>query len=290
MQRVRRLALTTLVCNDRECLFVVLQSLLKGTTWPDHTTSHYMYHPATEWVILAQGCSKGFVQRLEKWIAQHTCEQLSVKLIVWAVNQGLSMGVNELAYQTEECKYVLHIEDDFALLPPDITNCDQDWLSTCCDFMDQHSDVASLFLRQYATDQEKHLYGWTRNISYRNHRFAKDNFHWSQKIKLNRCLENPLLFGGMKFEHIPHFLFTFNPVLRRNTSYEQKQVFPVPTKQDAVAGRSKEWKATREDAAPEWGHTEAMTMEKTRDLVTYNVQQGLFGHYEDWLDVLEAQR
>jgi hypothetical protein len=46
-------------------------------------------------------------------------------------------------------------------------------------------------------------------------------------------------------------------------------------------GRSKEWGATPESAAPAWGYVESITMEKTRDLMTYNVQCGIFCHAED---------
>ena len=275
----KRLALTTLVCNDRACLFDVLSSVCEFTAFP----------PCTDWVILAQGCSAAFVDKIQTFITEHQQTNVCWQLMVWPDNKGLSAGVNELAARTRDHEYVLHIEDDFICLPPNITKCDSDWLKTCCAFLDNHPLVSTLFLRQYATDQEKYQYGWTRCIPYQCHRFSTDNFNWATKIKMNRCYEQPITSNGLVFERIPNFLFTFNPVLRRNAHYYQKHnVFPVPSKMDVVANRAREWSATAADAAPEWGHSEALVMEKTRDLLTYNVQRGIFGHFEDWQPVLKT--
>jgi len=87
------------------------------------------------------------------------------------------------------------------------------------------------------------------------------------------------------FQHIPYFLFTFNPHLRRNADYYRCGVFPLPEYSD-ISTRQSEWKLTGNGDAKNWGWCEALSMEKTRDLVTYNVGSGIFGHYEDWVDAL----
>jgi hypothetical protein len=69
--------------------------------------------------------------------------------------------------------------------------------------------------------------------------------------------------------------------------YYDCNVYPLLEKQDIRIGNEKNWNMTQYKDVPEWGWCEADAMEKTRNLITYNVQAGIFGHYEDWLPLLD---
>ena len=82
----------------------------------------------------------------------------------------------------------------------------------------------------------------------------------------------PIIFCDNKFTEIPTFLFSFNPCLRRNNDYH-RTVFPLT-----------EFDKDQKDIMKNkhWGWCEAVSMEKIRDLKAVWLNEGIFGHYEDW--------
>lgn len=166
---------------------------------------------------------------------------------------------------------VLHLEDDW------ICHHDEDpsthpWFDDCCWYLHMHPEVSTLFLRKYVSDEDKRMYGWTRNIPYVC--FQHPNpFHYAEKIK-----DQPKIpFRSLTFRRIPEFLYSANPTLFRLKHYLDRKVFPFPEFQDATM-RQDAWATTTMEDAPQWGFAEALAMEKIRDLICMNVDHGYFYH------------
>lgn len=268
-------AITTICCNNRQTLFDVLDSFVIRTRAPE-----------TKWIILLQGCNNEFVAKIQERARLITNSQslITFDFIVLKDNIGLSKGANLLAEKSRSYRYVLHVEDDWLCLPTAITGSNYMWLTTCLEFLESHHKVSTLFLRKYSSDQEKHQYAWNRTANYQCHS-RTGHFNYAAKMK-DTHIE---VYKDIKFQEIPHFLFTFNPCIRRNEDYHRVGVFPLNVYDDAIKKeRENQWTQTQYGDAPNWGWCEAFAMEKTYDLITYNVAAGIFGHHEDWIAKLKA--
>jgi hypothetical protein len=166
----------------------------------------------------------------------------------------------------EKCQYVLHLEDDW-ICRNDI---DKNWLEDSLIYLHLHENVSTMFLRQYKSIKEKFQYGWTRNIYYKC--FMHPNpFNYQTKIKTK------FEFRHLQLAEISEFLYTANPTLFRLQHYNQKQVFPFQIYND-IANQRHEWATTEITDVPDWGISEALAMEKIRDLICINVNDGIFYH------------
>lgn len=300
---------TTLTCNDRKTLPQVIRAVLQNTS----------FSTCCDWIILLQGCTDAYIRMFLHFLAQQTANNntgiilvdlhpgtpdaikkrykpampclndddkqvVAVRFVLRILekNVGLSKGNNILAECAKPYTYVVNLEDDWILLPPSFTAVSNNWLTQCLAFMDKYSSVSTLFLRQYSTEKEKLQYGWTRNIPYSNHKFALSNFNYAEKMRNPQLAQPAIQLGNeILFRHIPQFLFSFNPTLRRNNDYYQKaKIFPLVEYED-INTRKQNWSQTKLNTIPAWGNCEAVTMELHRDLTTFYVQDGLFVHHED---------
>lgn len=253
-------AITTISCNDRQTLFKTIEMFLQNT--------HY---DKLNWYIYLQGNTEKYIDKFKQYIQNF--DNIIFHLIINEKNIGLSKGVNELNENVKEYKYVLHIEDDWACLAEN-----KNWLNTCLNFMEIHTDISTLYLRKYSNNEEKFQFGWTRNIKYQCHKY-KDNFNYAEKMKKSHII----MYEEIKFQHIPKCLFTFNPTIRRNKDYYDNDIFPL-LEFDDISNKKNMWKLTQEHEIKDWGWCEALTMEKTINLKTYNVANGIFGHYENFFE------
>ena len=140
--------------------------------------------------------------------------------------------------------------------------------------------ISTIGLRKYFDNDEKWHYGWTRTIPYYCHK-NKDNFNYQKKMENSHQLN----MNGLKFQHVPKFLYTNNPCIRRNVDYYQCGAIPIPEFADININK-KDWTDQQSCKVPYWGFAEAITMEKTIDLITYYLEEGIFGHYEDWQEAI----
>jgi len=267
--------ITTLHCNDRDTIFDVISSFCENT---ETTTT-------LSWIILAQGCSEPHLQRLREVLGSYP--SIRPEILVWEDNRGWSKGMNALATASKKYEYVLHLEDDWICLPGTITGVGKRWLSACLEFMDHHRDVSTLFLRKYHDAKEKWQFGWTRTIPYMCHS-RPDHFHYAQKMR--STVDGVETLQGIRFQEIPDFLYSANPCLRRDADYWRVEIFPFPEFLDIRenVGKGKTWGLTHNnhEQNQHWGFAEAFAMEKHLSLKTYNVHEGVFGHYEDWVSSL----
>lgn len=285
--------ITTLTCNDRECLSDTIGSFFEWTdlSWLTDPHGPPSSRPSISgpviWFIYMQGCSVEFVARTQALVDSLTREhpgRMEFRIEQNPENLGLSKGSNRLAEMSSEFDFVLHLEDDWLCLPSSVTGVGRHWLRVCLSLMGNMAGISTLFLRKYASDQEKWQYGWRRTIPYRNHRHP-DNFDYTRKIK-QKIKENHVIqdIEGIGFQEIPTFLFTLNPCIRRNSDYYSCGVFPLDEFNDRLSNRNR-WE--QDKVVEWWGYSESMAMEKIRDLCCLNVSRGIFGHYEDWIKLLQ---
>ena len=259
------LAITFLTYNDKELLFPTLHTFFQTTIIPINTNIY----------ILAQNASKSFIKQLQFIITsfQKNLESLDIKINIYqSENLGLSKANNYLFSLTEKHEFVLHIEDDW-LIHPDT---DKHWLLNCLEFMKTNSDTSTISLRKFMNDEERYHYGWTRNIIYLCHEYKNENFNYQHKLS-NIMTEQFDLYPPFKCRFIDKFLFTFNPVIRRNKDYITSNVYPLPDYQE-----------NRNQS--NWGFCEAFTMEKIRHLKTLLYEDGVFFHFEDAIDFCKNKK
>lgn len=252
-----KVAVATLHCNNRSAIFEVVDTFAKETSSRDFT-----------WVIFSQGCEPShndeIVARLESHGFRH-------QMIRHDENLGWSKGMNAL-YEIlvrDGYDYVLHLEDDW--LCHHNTN-NRRWLDDICVYLHENPRVSTLFLRKYVSDEDKHMYGWTRNIFYQCFQHANP-FNYQDKIQTQPKIN----FRSLVLRRIPEFLYSANPTLFRLRDYMDKHVFPFPQFDD-TSHKQGEWKTTTMEDASQWGFSEALAMEKIRDLVCMNVNKGFFYH------------
>lgn len=256
-----KLCIATLHCNDRQTIFKTMDSLLENTDIVGYNV---------QWVILSQGSSEEHNEEIEDRLKKSGVGYTIIPLLV---NMGWSNGMNEL-YQhitKEKFTHVLHLEDDWLC---DSSPVGRQWLNDCVMYMTHHTDVSTLFLRRYKSEHEKQYYGWSRSFRYQCFRQAGEAFHYQSKIEKQPRIQ----FRSLELRHIPTFMYTANPTLFRLQDYIDHGVFPFPVFKDASHNQV-HWSTTTTKDAPEWGHSEALSMEKLLSTKCMNVNKGFFYHH-----------
>lgn len=265
-----KLCVATLHCNNRQTVFKTIKTFIENTdlSWLD------CYE--TEWVILSQGSTEDHNDEIEQLLISYNLD-LKITIIPLLVNMGWSKGMNELyAYIVQNnFTYVFHLEDDWICDPNYFSESPgKHWLEDCILYLDHNDDVSTLFLRQYRSKDEKDHYGWTR--SFRYHCFQQEGlpFLYETKIRMMPKIE----FRRLQLREIPTFMYTANPTIFRLADYIRCGVFPFPIFND-VSHNQIHWSTTTIEDAPEWGHAEALSMEKLLSLKCMNVTKGFFFHH-----------
>lgn len=260
------LAITTLTYNNRDTLLKTIRCLK-----PELSNTHHQI----DWYILLQNCTNEYIESIKNQLVDIP-SNVKVEMLVYKQNLGLSPANNILISKTKDYKYVLHLEDDWISLPlhlqPVKLSPNVSWIDICVEYMENNKDISTILLRSYNNEKEKWQYGWSRTIPYMCH-VHKDNFNFEEKMKS----VVPVIYKDIKFTEIPTFLFTFNPCIRRNEDYN-KTVFPLPEFNDDQKDESHN---------QHWGWCEAVSMEKIRHLKAVWINEGIFGHYEDWINDLK---
>jgi hypothetical protein len=255
-------AITLLSHRNNTLLFHTLKNLFINT---DFTLINVNFF------ILLQNCNESYINIINTIISSFKkslpdSSNLIFEIIIIDNNIGLSKANNLLYEKTVNFEYVLHIEDDWILVHDN-----KDWLNICLNTLINNKELSTICLRKYSSDIEKHKYGWSRCIEYMCHK-NKGNFNYS--TKLTKIDDN--------FTQIKNFLFTFNPVIRRNKDYIKCGVYPLHEFNDFDKNLDINFKETKNHDADNWGYCEAFAMEKTIELNTYMYKDGIFVHYDDW--------
>lgn len=259
------ICIATLHCNNRQTIFELMDTFSKQTNISSSMDTH--------WVILSQGCTDEHNEEIESIFTTCFGESVKLHLIPFLVNMGWSDGMNEMYeyIKNQNFQYVLHLEDDWIC---DSSSIGMNWLEDCLIYMDHHIEISTLFLRQYRSMEEKHHYGWTRTFRYRCFQQPDEPFDYQTKIKTTP----KQYFRNLELREIPKFMYTANPTLFRLQDYIDCSIFPFPSCRDA-SQNSIYWSTTTTDDAPEWGHSEALSMEKLLSKKCMNVNKGIFYHH-----------
>lgn len=254
-----KVCIATLHCNDRQTIFKTIETFVQNTSVSD-----------IEWVILSQGSGDEHNEEIEKLLQQHNIKYTIIPLMV---NMGWSNGMNELYDHIikEKFTHVLHLEDDWLC---DSSSVGNQWLDECLIYMTHNTNVSTMFLRQYRSDHEKQYYGWTRSFRYQCFQQPWEPFNYQYKIKQTPKIQ----FRSLELRQIPTFMYTANPTLFRLEDYVKHGVFPFPVFKDASQNQI-HWSTTTLQDAPEWGQSEALSMEKLLPTICMNVNKGFFYHH-----------
>ena len=268
------LGITILSYDDNHILFSTLKALFENTNFSKISPVYFF--------ILNQKCSKSYNKTTEHLFKTLSSpyEHIKVEFIFFDENLGLSKANNILYEKSKDCEFVLHLENDWILLP---TN--KDWLYVCLSMFKYNKSYSTISLRKYGSEREKYQYGWTRTIPYICHKY-KDNFNYIEKISKEPYVTYDHNGTSFYFYKIDHFLFTFNPCIRRNKDYENCGVYPIPSFEDADLSEQL-FDSHKPHNAPQWGWCETFSMEKTRDLGSCILGEGVFLHYDDNIEYLK---
>lgn len=271
-----KFCIATLTCNNRMTLFEVLKNFVSSTEITDKNK--------IDWFILFQGCSNEYLHNIDNMIQKDEYKNINFRVCLWEENKGLSKGANRLFKMTDGYDYILWLEDDWILLPTNLkiqmNKYPRSWLITCLELLEKEKNVSTIFLRSYATDAEKQRYGWSRTIPYKTVSKCEP---LGYEIKMKKT--KPFETDNIIFQEIPEFLFTFNPCIYRRCDYVARGVFPLIDADDANM-TDNNWTGDSHSFAKEWGFPEANAMEKIYGLKCYYMENGIFGHYEDWSKIL----
>jgi len=258
---------TLVTCNNRNTTEKVIKSFIDNTNIDVEKLNFYVY---------VQGCTDYYISSLK------SIEHPNIKFhwIIKEKNSGLTLAMNELNDLSKNYKYTMFLEDDWICIPDENKN----WLKDSLQFLDSNTDVSTLFLRKWSGEKEKWKYGWTRTVEYFIHT-NPNNYNYAKKMKGSHKVK----INHTKFQHIPEYLYSNNPNIHRNEDYYRVGIFPfIP--HDDIKEQLGEWtdaNSSSDKITKCWGYSEAYSMEKHLKLKCYYVDNGIFGHYEDWVQHMD---
>lgn len=253
---------TLVTCNNRNTTEKVINSFIENTNFTS----------SVDFYVYVQGCTDDYVSSLKS--IKHP--NVNFYWIIKEKNGGLTLAMNELNDLSKNYKYTMFLEDDWICIPGE----NKEWLNDGLCFLDSNDDVSTLFLRKWSGEKEKHHYGWTRTVQYFIHK-NPNNYNYENKMKGSHKTD----INNTKFQHIPEYLYSNNPNIHRNSDYYRVGIFPfIP--HDDIKDQFGEWtdsNSSSDKITKCWGYSEAYSMEKHLGLKCYYVDNGIFGHYEDWV-------
>lgn len=251
----------TLTFNDRSVLFETINKL------------HPFLMDGVDWIIFAQGCTSKYLEQLNELTSN--LSNINFHVISQPNNLGLSKGFNRLFMYLKPYEFTLLLEDDWICVADLVT--ESNWLDGALDFMYNNPHVSTIFLRKYLDKEEKHQFGWSRSIPYMCFNNS-NNFNYAQKL-------GPIIESKyqVQLREIKDCLFTLNPTIHRTIDYWKCGVIPLQEYNDVNPSRDNCVTTTYEDDIANWGWAEALAMEQTRHLTTFNLNHGIFAHYDHLL-------
>lgn len=254
---MNKLAVTILCCNDRNTIELSILSFHNNCILKEQI----------DFYLLFQNCSYIFLEKLNDIVNKlKNIYYNDYYIYNFQENKGAVYGFNYLVELTKNYKYVLHLEDDWIHIP----NLNKQWLHDSIKFLDKYNDVSTIFLRKYRHFAEKNKYGWNKTINYKVFNNI-NNFNYQQKMLKSK----QILVNNSLFIEIPNFLFTLNPHIRRNKKYFDVKAIPLINISEIDVNNKH---------PNNWGWAESLSMEKTIDLISYYLKDGIFCHFEDWFN------
>jgi hypothetical protein len=125
-------------------------------------------------------------------------------------DQGCAAGTNASCELVMDCEFSLHIESDFAMVPPSVSGEDRLWLNRSVDFL-QEVGGDFLYLRRMTDEFEMQMHWWSQ---------------WMGRIDQ----ENG------KYLRCPKFWWSNNPALFRTEALYRNGTLPLDVRMDGPKG------------------------------------------------------
>jgi hypothetical protein len=206
------------------------------------------------WVMVANGVSDRLWRYIEALVAEQPHRQFLFRAHREPVNLGCGGGMNVVWERTNGADYTLLLEDDWLLLPSELTGVGPDWLARLIGVMDADPCTA-IYLRRYETP-----------MACRQHYTA---YNWSH-------VGDELGLGGFRIRHQPVYRVSNNPKMYRVADYRRCGIFPQP-EFIGPDGRGLDVKGELE-----WGRAELAMENRYQEhgLRILEMAPGLFYHYD----------
>jgi hypothetical protein len=206
-------------------------SYLKETI--DSFLNNTEYDEIIDWFIYINKSNEKFITTCNELIEKYK-DKVDFKIVHSNINNGVGYGINRLNELGADYTYSLFLEGDWKCMSSEISGQSKNWLKSSLKLLEENQTVDAVFLRRYINDYESRSTGI---LGYTN---------------INDSVE--LELDSLKYFIAPIGSYTNNPLVRRNSSFYNKKVFPLKEFFDEN-GNPTELKIDNE-MYPNWGAAE----------------------------------
>lgn len=242
-------SLTHLAPRRAQLLDLCIRSFLKNTTIPEGNL---------QWTIYCNSYDDEFKHVLRDLQAD-SHGRINILPVYGDRNEGLGAGVNKCNELSAGFEYTLFLEADWLCMEPEESGQPRNWLVSAINLLDEESDVDAVYLRRYFCDIDSRQTG----------------LHSHYKNLVRPVSERE----GLRYFVSDFRSYTNNPLVRRNSSFYNKGIFPL-VEQYATSGIPMEHKGSEK-----WGLCEIEAERRMEregiDLRMAVLNWGLFVHIEN---------
>lgn len=177
----------------------------------DSTIESFIRHtnlPFTkiDWYVYCNGYDDSTVAILNNFIDKYK-NFIKFVVVYSNINNGVGYGINRLNELTKDYEYTLFLEDDWVCLHQEDGGVDRNWLINCLNILDNDKSIDCFFLRRYG-----HIIDMRQT-----------------RLQVDGQITNPT-FKVKDFDYyiIETPSYSNNPLLRRNSAFFDKKIFPFP--------------------------------------------------------------
>jgi hypothetical protein len=195
------------------------------------------------WFIVCNGTSPELKDAVHKLESDYR-GVLEIIPVFKAENEGPGIGVNLCNEISEDFEYTLFLEGDWMTLSSEDSGQPRNWLPLSIQLLDEQRDVDAVYLRRFICDID------SRQTGIQTHYLGAFRFG---------CVDQPGPGVPMNYFVADIPAYTNNPLLRRNSAFYKKGVFPLCELRDAE-GNPTEFKGNLD-----WGRAENNASDALRD-------------------------
>jgi glycosyltransferase involved in cell wall biosynthesis len=209
---MKKVCITTLTSRDRLGLLkVTVDSFVARTTLLPNET--------LDWYILSNGSSER-VNAYLKELEEQPHPGINFIVEYSEVNLGVGVGLMRLYNKAKDnYEYVYCLEDDWLVLPYELSGKDSNWLVASIEMLDNNPHISQVLLRRYSSEMEMRqfdLQSITQSLN------TIGEFKVLSVTDVNSLAHKEYVFGKM------HSTYTNNPHIRRDKTFWDMGVLPLP--------------------------------------------------------------
>lgn len=224
------------------------KELLKNTIklFLDNTEGNF------DWKIVINSSNKDWKNLTQELINTYS-NRVNFYIYHSPTNLGPGGGINKLNEYCKSYEYTLFLEGDWYHTSQQSTKLPKNWIQLLLQYLDANQEVDQVILRKYIDDIDDRMYGFGYWISQNNVKQVEE-------------------YEGLKLIHLLEKKYTNNPVIRRNQSFYDHNIFPLE-EYIGEDGNSLEVKGNIE-----WGQAEIKAEPKGLELNSLYLGFGAFVH------------